>query len=96
MSFEKFILSELFSLLFDETIYEKYKYNYFCNHELNEGYIQKAATCNNIGHKIVCCTKCEYTTYEFIKRKKHNWVNNKYSEPTYICTECCVRADWKD
>ena len=78
------------------SLMKQYKYNSLCKHELNEGYIQKEATCNNIGHKIVRCTKCEYTIYESIERKEHNWVNNKYSEPTYICTECCVRADWKD
>ncbi len=75
----------------------KQKFSVFCTqHHYDEGYINKKATCENLGEKIFTCKNCNYKKTESIERLEHDWVETKYSEMNYICTKCCIQCDYED
>ena len=71
-----------------------------CEHEMNDGEVTKAATCEDVGEKTVTCTLCGYEDIEYIPATGHAWINTDAVEPT--CTQvgqmagirCATCAEW--
>lgn len=81
----------------DGTLWIEQKTHGICfEHNYDDGVINKKATCSCLGETIYTCKNCNYKKSELIPRIEHNWVNDKYTDSIYICTQCCSRCDWKD